>query len=168
MVFEKEVVQGNRFEFGKNWTAFLKVLDEDRILTAEKSLQEMLGIESLNGKSFLDIGSGSGLFSLAARRLGATVYSFDYDPQSMACTQELKRRYFADDIHWIVEKKSVLDRKYLASLSQFDIVYSWGVLHHTGDMWQALENAAIRVKGGGCCSLRSTMIRSLSPVSGYR
>lgn len=101
----------------------------------------MLGLENLKGKSFLDIGSGSGLFSLAARRLGASrVYSFDYDPQSVACTRELRRRYFSDDANWTIEQGSVLDKNYLAGLGSFDVVYSWGVLHHTGDMWQALEN----------------------------
>jgi methylase of polypeptide subunit release factors len=83
-----------RFAFGENWARFLSVLDKDRLADAEKSLQSMLGMTSLEGKTFLDIGSGSGLFSLAARRLGATVHSFDFDPQSVACTAELRRRYF--------------------------------------------------------------------------
>jgi 2-polyprenyl-6-hydroxyphenyl methylase/3-demethylubiquinone-9 3-methyltransferase len=135
-----EVLQGKRFEFGKNWGQFLKVLTEDRILEAEKSLRRMLELEDLKGKMFLDIGSGSGLFSLAARRLGAEVHSFDYDPLSVACTEELKRRYFPDDEKWRVEEGNVLDRNYLKSLGQFDTVYSWGVLHHTGAMWQGLEN----------------------------
>ena len=147
--WEVEVEQGKRFEFGLNWTHFLAVLDEGRIAIAEQSLRDMLGVETLSGKSFLDIGSGSGLFSLVARRLGATVYSFDYDPQSVACTAELKRRYFADDTAWTIEQESVLDADYLASLGTFDIVYSWGVLHQTGAMWQALENAGARVAEGG-------------------
>jgi 2-polyprenyl-6-hydroxyphenyl methylase/3-demethylubiquinone-9 3-methyltransferase len=100
----------------------------------------MLGLESLEGLSFIDIGSGSGLFSLAARRLGARVHSFDYDPNSVACTAELKRRYFQGDSQWTVEEASVLDPAYLSKLGQFDVVYSWGVLHHTGQMWQALDN----------------------------
>ncbi len=51
-------------------------------------------METLAGNSFLDVGSGSGLFSLAAMRLGADrVHSFDYDPQSVGCTKELKRRF---------------------------------------------------------------------------
>jgi 2-polyprenyl-3-methyl-5-hydroxy-6-metoxy-1,4-benzoquinol methylase len=100
----------------------------------------MLKVERLDGKSFLDIGSGSGLFSLAARRLGARVHSFDYDQQSVACTAELRRRYFPSAGDWVVERGSALDRDYLARLGTFDVVYSWGVLHHTGDMWRALEN----------------------------
>lgn len=108
----------------------------------------MLNVESLVDKTFLDVGSGSGLFSLAARMLGAKVYSFDYDPQSVACTAELKRRYFPND-DWVVESGSVLDREYLSRLGQFDVVYSWGVLHHTGSMWEALGNVAPLVKPEG-------------------
>jgi len=144
-----EVAAGERFEFGKNWAAFLNVLDDERIAEAERSLRNMLEVETLEGKTFLDIGSGSGLFSLAARRLGARVHSFDFDSNSFACTQELRRRYFPDDAIWRVEQGSALDREYVASLGTFDIVYSWGVLHHTGRMWDALENAVIPTKPGG-------------------
>lgn len=139
-----------RFEFGKNWSRFLQAINEEKITAAEWSLVEMLEVENLDGKSFLDIGSGSGLFSLAAKRLGASrVHSFDYDPHSVACTAELRRRYFTDDPAWIVDQGSVLDEDYLEILGEFDIVYSWGVLHHTGAMWQALANAAIPVAKGG-------------------
>lgn len=142
---QAEVASGERFEFGKNWSAFLSVLDDERIAIAEASLKEMLGCDSLAGKTFLDIGSGSGLFSLAARRLGAKVHSFDFDSSSFACTKELRCRYFAGDDDWTVEQGSALDREYVESLGKFDIVYSWGVLHHTGKMWEALANAAIPV-----------------------
>ncbi len=146
---ENEVVSGDRFEFGANWTGFLRLLNDERIYRAERSLKDMLGVADLKGKRFLDVGSGSGLFSLAARRLGAAVHSFDYDPSSVACTEELKKRFFTDDTDWIVEEASVLDRDYLDKLGQFDVVYSWGVLHHTGAMWEALDNILPRVKGGG-------------------
>jgi 2-polyprenyl-3-methyl-5-hydroxy-6-metoxy-1,4-benzoquinol methylase len=145
----RKIAQDARFRFGKNWSEFLKVLDYDRIAAAEQSLKEMLELENLERKSFLDIGSGSGLFSLAARRLGARVHSFDYDPQSVACTKELKLKYFPDDRYWVVEEGSVLDVQYLDNLGSFDFVYSWGVLHHTGAMWQAMENVSTLAKRGG-------------------
>jgi SAM-dependent methyltransferase len=141
---------GARFAFGDNWTRFLRVLNEDRIREAERSLQEILQMKHLNGKTFLDIGSGSGLFSLAARRLGARVHSFDYDAQSVACTKELRRRYFPEDQGWTVESGSALDTLFIEKLGTFDIVYSWGVLHHTGAMWLGIENAirAVKPKSG--------------------
>lgn len=144
-----EVSAGERFEFGANWARFLGVLNEDRIALAEQSLRTALGVSDLKEKSFLDVGSGSGLLSLAARRLGARVHSFDYDPRSVACISELKRRFFACDPDWRVEAGSALERDYLSSLGQFDIVYSWGVLHHTGAMWQALDNVLIPLAHDG-------------------
>src|SRR5215216_1954689 len=145
----EEVARGQRFEFGKNWSQFLAVLDDARIAKAEESLKNMLEVEHLCGKRFLDVGSGSGLFSLAARRLGAEVHSFDYDPRSVACTAELKRRYFPADDKWVVEEGSALDEGYLSCFDAFDVVYSWGVLHHTGQMWKALENVCPLVAPGG-------------------
>lgn len=144
-----EVSSGERFRFGDNWYAFLKTVNEERILEAMSSLKTMLAVDDLSGLRFLDIGSGSGLFSLAARRMGAKVHSFDYDDQSVECAKELKRRYFTDDSGWIIEQGSVLDAHYLSALGQFDVVYSWGVLHHTGNMFEALKNAMMPISEGG-------------------
>lgn len=136
-----EIAQGERFDFGANWARFLGSLSDERIAHAEESLRRMLGVTNLAGKRFLDVGSGSGLFSLAAFRLGAQVVSFDYDPQSVACTRALRERYAGgDSSRWRIEEGSALDTAYLRSLGQHDVVYSWGVLHHTGQMWPALDN----------------------------
>ncbi|WP_437201950.1 class I SAM-dependent methyltransferase [Planctomicrobium sp. SH664] len=136
---QSEIEQGARFPFGRNWASFLKTLDDSRIEIAVQSLRDLVQVDHLAGRTFLDVGSGSGLFSLAARKLGARVHSFDYDPQSVACTRELRERYFPGDADWKVESGSALDADYLRSLGQFDVVYSWGVLHHTGAMWKGLD-----------------------------
>lgn len=138
-----------RFEFGKNWSAFLDSVDERRIQAACDSMVSMLAVDRLDGLTFLDVGCGSGLSSLAAVRLGATVHSFDYDEQCVACTNELKSRFADGSATWRIEQGSVLDATYLESLRTFDLVYSWGVLHHTGEMRKAIDLVADRVIEGG-------------------
>ena len=141
--------QEARFAFGKNWQAFLATLNEDRIDQAVKSLQGMLGRESLQGQTFLDLGCGSGLFSLAAHRLGAEVVSVDFDVDSVACTEQLRERFGDRSLGWDVKQGSVLDDALMRSLGPADVVYSWGVLHHTGDMERAIRLSAERTKPGG-------------------
>jgi 2-polyprenyl-3-methyl-5-hydroxy-6-metoxy-1,4-benzoquinol methylase len=147
--FDREIAERQRFQFGDNWARFLPLINERRILVAMASLKEWLDVEDLVGKTFLDIGCGSGLFSLAALRLGAEVYSFDVDQNSVACAQQLKEKYSPGDPHWTIGSGSIRDKDFLKSLGSFDMVYSWGVLHHTGDMWGAMENALIPLKHNG-------------------
>lgn len=138
-----------RFAFGKNWQSFLAELDEDRIDQAVTSLQQLLKLESLEGKRFMDLGCGSGLFSLAAQRLGADVISIDYDKVSVACCQELRERFGSDARSWDIQVGSVLDAGLMQNLGHADVVYSWGVLHHTGAMYEAISLAAERTRHKG-------------------
>lgn len=144
-----EKADPQRFAFGENWRRFLASLNDERVAAAQRSLMRTLDGVSWKGARFLDIGCGSGLFSLAARQLGARVFSFDYDPQSVACTREVRRRYHPEDPDWVVAGGSVLDANFLSGLGEFDIVYAWGSLHHTGDLWRAMSNAAKRVRPEG-------------------
>lgn len=139
-----------RFSFGRNWQGFLSVVDRERVGAAEDSLREMLSPIDLEGRSFLDAGCGSGLFSLAALRLGATrVHSFDFDADSVAATRTLKDRYAASASSWTIERGDLTDSEFCRSLGRFDVVYCWGVAHHTGAMWEALGNTCDLVEPGG-------------------
>lgn len=130
-----------RFGFGKNWENYVKRnLNEERINISNKHLLEFIELENLEGKTFLDIGCGSGLHSLAAFRSGAKqIYSFDYDIKSVKASM-IAHKYAGSPDNWRVVQGSILDDNFIASITPADIVYSWGVLHHTGEMWKALDN----------------------------
>ncbi len=135
-----------RFGFGDNWADYLeKHFSEERLGITKQHLLAFLKVDDLRGKSFLDIGCGSGIHSLAAWRAGARpLFSFDYDPQSVATTKLLRRRE-GDPADLTVIQGSVLDDAFMQSaVPKADIVYSWGVLHHTGEMWHAIRNAGSR------------------------
>ena len=151
--WEKEIKRGNRFRFGENWTNFIKdTLDENTINGAIDSTQIALknaglSFENLN---IIDIGCGSGLFSLVALRLGAKhVTCFDYDPDSVNCTRELLNSQKFSEDNFTCMEGDILDEKFIKSLGKFDLVYSWGVLHHTGNLNKAIRNAAVLVRDRG-------------------
>ncbi|HYW52274.1 MAG TPA: class I SAM-dependent methyltransferase [Gemmatimonadaceae bacterium] len=139
----------DRFGFGRNWLDYQTSIDQQRFAMARTDIELWLGQKSLSDCRVLDIGSGSGIHSCCMHQMGAKeLVSFDYDANSVAATRELHARSGAPS-SWQVTQGSVLDPSFLESLGTFDLVYSWGVLHHTGQMWQAIANAATRVKPGG-------------------
>lgn len=153
-----ELATGRRFAFGRNWARFIDGLTDAQVDLARTALARSLHLPAgerkpLEGRTFLDVGCGSGLTSLAARQLGAKVISIDFDPEAVACAVELRRRYRAEDEvagdGWRITQGSALDEEHLAALGRFDIVCSWGVLHHTGAMWEAIDLCSRRVAPGG-------------------
>ncbi len=138
------------FKFGENWASFSKQINEIRLAEAKKSLSELFGEGALKDVSFLDIGCGSGLFSIAAAQSGApTVRGIDIDPVSVQVSIENAGRWLNGQGDILFQQISALDESRMESLGKFDVVYSWGVLHHSGDMSTALTNAAHAVKPGG-------------------
>jgi SAM-dependent methyltransferase len=137
------------FSFGQNWQSLVADLSPQRIESARADIVDWLGADGVRGKRVLDIGCGSGIHALAMHGLGAAeIVSFDYDPRSVAATRDCHKRVGCPQ-NWRVFEGSVLDKPMMENLGSFDIVYSWGVLHHTGKMWEAIDNALDRVTPGG-------------------
>ncbi len=138
------------FSFGKNWEDFIqKNYSDERVAIAQNHLLGFLERQDLQGVSFLDIGCGSGIHSYAAFRAGAAkITSIDVDPYSVKTTQKI-REMAGNPPSWQVLHGSVLDAEFMSSIEPVDLVYSWGVLHHTGDLWNAVNNAATRIKSSG-------------------
>jgi 2-polyprenyl-6-hydroxyphenyl methylase/3-demethylubiquinone-9 3-methyltransferase len=132
----------SHFAFGHNWADYANEIRDEQIKEAMNALQRLLGNETLAGKRFLDIGCGSGLHSLAALQLGAAeVVATDLDPESVATTERVLGRFAPPHASYRVIQRSVFDLN-VADLGSFDVTYSWGVLHHTGNLHEALARAA--------------------------
>jgi SAM-dependent methyltransferase len=153
------------FDFGANWQAFsADHVDAQRLAVASQSLQQLLGRTDLRGASVLDVGCGSGLFAIAAQQLGAgQVVGIDINPRSIAASQQNVAR-LSPGAPINFREVSALDQAAMASLGQFDLVYAWGSLHHTGAMWQAIRNTAALVMPGGTLVLALYKRHSTSPI----
>ena len=142
------------FAFGRNWQRFVRAgVDQARIDAAVASLRRLLVTDDLRGRTFLDVGCGSGLFSLAALALGAErIIAFDPDPLSVAAASAL-RAEVGTPPHWEITAGSIVDAAFVGTLDPADVVYAWGVLHHTGDLWGAIDRAAALVRPGGLLAI---------------
>lgn len=137
------------FSFGKNWLSYVSRMTEADIEKAMGDIAELLGKERIEKARVIDIGSGSGIHSLSFHRLGArSVASYDVDPHSVEATHKLWEEA-GKPANWTVERASILDDAWVKKAGTYDIVYSWGVLHHTGSMWKAVDNAAELCAPGG-------------------
>lgn len=136
------------FAFGKNWASYAALIGDREIAEAKNGMLKLVPGDEFRNHSFLDIGCGSGLHALAAAKLNvSSITAIDIDADSVATAKALLERH-APPMPWRVEQASILDVE-ADRFGSFDIVYSWGVLHHTGDMWAAIEKAAALVKPGG-------------------
>src|SRR5215469_701525 len=109
----------SHFAFGENWSQYAQKIDEARIEQAEQSLLRLVGREAIQGRTFLDIGCGSGLFSLAAVRLGCKqLLAVDLDPKSVETTRRTLSLHAAGG-HWDCKNVSVFDLD-PASMGVFD------------------------------------------------
>lgn len=148
--------EGNAFTFGKNWFEYVqRFVDDEHIEKARASLLHYLPESEFRNRVFIDIGCGSGIFSLNALRLGCgRVISFDLDPDSVKAAKTVREKYSGlapRDPRWEIFQGDILDSQLTERFErQGDIVYSWGVLHHTGRMWEAIKAAARLVRPGGC------------------
>ncbi|HEY8572869.1 class I SAM-dependent methyltransferase [Phenylobacterium sp.] len=138
----------NHFAFGENWKSFASTIDRDRIAKSDAGVRKLFDPSDLEGKRVIDIGCGSGLPALSLLRAGAAhVTCIDIDPNSVAATKTTLGRFAPAD-RWSAEVASVFELT-----GEFDVVHSWGVLHHTGDMWRAIDRAKSLVKPGGLLAL---------------
>ena len=153
MDWHKEITKGKRYKFGSNWKEFIEnnlnnISIKQAIISTKQVLEESK--IDLKNKTVIDIGCGSGLFSLVALELGAKfVLSFDYDPDSVSCTKKLLNSRNFDSTRYKCLEGSILDDSFIDNLGKYDLVYSWGVLHHTGKLDKALENSSKLVKKDG-------------------
>lgn len=160
MVSEALEKADHSFSFGKNWENYATTLSEDKIQQAKDDLQGLLAPTSLEDKTFIDIGCGSGVHSVAAIQLGVkSLRAIDVDADSVRTTKATLAKY-AQEASCEVEEQSIFD---VSPDVKYDIVYSWGVLHHTGNMWKAIQHASELVKSNGYLAIA---IYKKSPLCG--
>jgi 2-polyprenyl-3-methyl-5-hydroxy-6-metoxy-1,4-benzoquinol methylase len=148
-----------QFDFGANWADFsANAASRERAEQARAQFMRLMQGVELQGRTFLDIGFGQGFSLLSAQSMGARVVGCDINPKCHEVIERNRALFPGLEAAAIpLQVGSILDANVVSALRRmpesgeagFDIVHSWGVLHHTGDMRLALANAVSLVRPGG-------------------
>ena len=107
-------------------------------------MNRLIEFDQHRGERLLEVGCGLGTDLLQFARGGAIVSGVDLTPRSI----ELVRQRFA--LYGFPVSAQVADAEYLPFEDNlFDVVYSFGVLHHTPNTRHALEEAHRVLRPGG-------------------
>ena len=141
-----------RFSFGKNWQGYSRAaLTPERIEQGRQALGDLLRDVPLAQKNFLDIGFGQGLTAHLAHQMGAKVTGLDIDSDNLLAAKNTQQKMGVKE-NLDLRIGSVLDQNLIGELrkaTQWHVVHSWGVLHHTGNMDLAVKNATSLVAENG-------------------
>jgi ubiquinone/menaquinone biosynthesis C-methylase UbiE len=119
--------------------------DQDRVRYAlEPEILPFADFPSARGKCVLEIGVGMGSDFVRWLRAGAIATGIDLTERAVAITRErVAVEGFQADVNVADAEALPFDDE------QFDLVYSWGVLHHTPDTAKAIDEAyRVLVPGG--------------------
>jgi len=139
-------MEESRFNFGQNWKNYSKTLQRKQINSAKRSMLSLVNKKDFVNRYFLDIGCGSGINSVVALMLGAKhVTAIDRDPLCVETTKKTIRSFWRRN-NYTCDLVDLLQDNFPR---KYYLVYSWGVLHHTGKMWTAIRNICGFVEDGG-------------------
>ena len=131
-----------------------------RLFTGEANpFPEMMGLDRLRGKRVLEIGCGMGMHSEMLKRAGSDLTSIDLSATSIqATTQRFRLKNLDGDIRKMDAEALEFDD------AEFDVIWSWGVIHHSESTSRALAEIARVLKPGGEAGI---MVYSLDGMAAY-
>jgi ubiquinone biosynthesis O-methyltransferase len=123
------------------WTEYIPEYE-----ASEKHWSLFYNPKEVKGKTVLDAGCGTGVFSIIFARNGAAkVTGIDISPGSLDTARSLKKKFGLANAEF---RQQDMLRLPFASAS-FDIVWAWGTVHHTTDPLGAIAELIRVLKPGG-------------------